>query len=80
MTDASIHPIQLDLLNRFGKWMQLNGEGIYETLPWIRAEGTTTKHQSVRFTKKDYDLFAINTTVTFLHDFQSLQCTALKSS
>ncbi|MDO8289788.1 MAG: alpha-L-fucosidase [Parvibaculum sp.] len=58
-TDAQIPPEQSSRLEAFGKWMAVNGEAIYGTRPWIRAEGVTADHLPVRFTAKGKGLNAI---------------------
>jgi hypothetical protein len=35
-------------LELIGKWLSSNGEAIYETRPWLRAEGETTDGLAVR--------------------------------
>ena len=42
-----------------GPWLAVNGEAIYGTRPWNRAEGSTTDGTPVRFTSKPESLFAI---------------------
>ncbi len=63
--DGTIPPVQMERLVALGKWMTQNGEAIYGTQPWTRADGTATgadgKEIPVRFTRKDATLF-----VTFL--------------
>lgn len=57
--DGSIPEIQLTRLSEFGKWMQTNGEAIYETRPWMRSDGKTTDGVPIRFTQKSGALYAI---------------------
>jgi len=41
--------------------LKVNGDGIFDTRPWVRAEGTaqeTTGEVSVRFTQKNGNLYA----------------------
>jgi alpha-L-fucosidase len=57
--DGSLHPMQVDCLQKLGGWLQTNGEAIYGTRPWQRAEGKTTEGTDIRFTQKGGDLFAI---------------------
>jgi alpha-L-fucosidase len=57
--DGSIPEIQLARLRALGKWLAANGEAIYGTRPWKRAEGTTAEGIAVRFTRKGDVLFAI---------------------
>ena len=35
-----------------------NGEAIYDTMPWERADGKTAEGDDVRFTRKGSDLYA----------------------
>ncbi len=56
--DGTIPPVQKDRLKALGAWMDLNGEGIYATRPWKRAEGTTAEGIPVRFTQKDGAVYA----------------------
>jgi alpha-L-fucosidase len=60
MPDGSIPPLQLDRLKGLGKWLQTNGEAIFDTSPWTQAEGTCLdgeKEISVRFTQKAEKLY-----------------------
>lgn len=59
MADGTIPPVQMDRLVKLGAWMKQNGEAIYGTRPWTRAEGKTASGVDVRFTQKDKALFAI---------------------
>ncbi len=59
MADGTIPEIQKKVLERFGKWLDVNGEAIFATRPWMRAEGTTSEGLSLRFTKKASNLFVI---------------------
>jgi alpha-L-fucosidase len=51
--DGTIPAVQMDRLEALGAWLNVNGEGIYGTRPWKRAEGETTDGMKVRFTQKD---------------------------
>jgi alpha-L-fucosidase len=57
--DGTIPPVQMDRLQALGAWLQINGEAIYGTHPWIRAEGETTDGLRVRFTRKGGALYAV---------------------
>ena len=50
--DGTIPPIQMDRLKSLGAWLRQNGEAIYGTEPWSRAEGETDQKIPVRFTQK----------------------------
>jgi len=62
--DGTIPPIQLDRLEKLGAWLKQNGEAIYGTHPWTRANGTTNqltadgKPVDLRFTQKEGHLYA----------------------
>lgn len=56
--DGTIPPVQMSRLEALGSWLRVNGEAIYGTHPWTRAEGETAEGIYVRFTQKDSDLYA----------------------
>lgn len=56
--DGTIPPIQLDRLESLGAWLKQNGEAIYGTEPWSRAEGETDQNIPVRFTRKRGRVYA----------------------
>ena len=56
--DAQIPAEQVARLEGFGAWLRANGEAIYGTHPWSRAEGLTDQGIEVRFTAKGGDLYA----------------------
>ena len=62
--DGTIPPLQMERLKALGAWLKQNGEAIYGTKPWTRANGTTNqtdakgKPVEVRFTQKDGKLYA----------------------
>jgi alpha-L-fucosidase len=55
--DGTISDIQLDRLHKLGAWLDVNGEGLFETRPWVRAQATQGK-PDVRFTQKGGSLYA----------------------
>ena len=59
MADGTIPDIQKTRLNQLGGWLEVNGEGIFGTRPWIKAEGITQDDIQVRYTQKENELFAI---------------------
>ena len=58
-TDAKVPAEQVARLEGFGAWMARNGEAIYGTRPWTRAEGFTPDNLAVRFTAKGSTVNAI---------------------
>jgi len=56
--DAQIPAEQIARLEGFGRWLKANGEAIYGTRPWSRAEGRTSEGGRVRFTQKGDVLYA----------------------
>ena len=57
--DGTIPAVQLERLKILGRWMAQNGEAIYRTRPWNRAEGETKEGIPVRFTSRGPYVFAI---------------------
>lgn len=57
--DGTIPAVQMDRLEALGAWLQMNGEAIYGTRPWNRAEGETGDGKRVRFTQKDGVVYAV---------------------
>jgi alpha-L-fucosidase len=55
--DAQIPAEQIARLEGFGAWLKANGEGIYGTRPWQRAEGKTDCGLDVRFVRKTNALY-----------------------
>src|SRR5436305_7616365 len=53
-SDGSISEIQMDRLNKLGAWLASNGEGIFESRPWVKASSSP----AVRFTRKGNSLYA----------------------
>lgn len=57
MADGTIPEIQKTRLIQLGGWLEVNGEGIFGTRPWSRAEAKTTEGLEVRFTQKNEFLY-----------------------
>ena len=57
--DGTIAPVQMDRLNKLGAWLRQNGDAIYGTSPWSRADGKTIDGIDLRFTRKGPKLYAI---------------------
>jgi len=57
--DGSIPDLQKKVILGLGKWLEINGEAMYDTRPWIKAEGKTIDNIDVRFTKIQNSLFVI---------------------
>lgn len=55
--DGSIPQAQVDRLLGLGRWLDINGEAIFGTRPWIKAEGKTSADLPVRYTKKNDCLY-----------------------
>ncbi|HMF32801.1 MAG TPA: alpha-L-fucosidase, partial [Candidatus Lokiarchaeia archaeon] len=51
--NGAIHEIMRARLLNLGNWLEVNGEGIFGTRSWVRAEGSTSDGISLRFTAKD---------------------------
>ena len=58
MADGTIPAIQRERLLGLGAWLDVNGTAIFDTRPWVTAEGVTDDGVDVRFTRTADALFA----------------------
>ena len=56
--DGSIPAEQAERLQALGAWLRTNGEAIYATRPWSRADAVTDGGMAVRFTCTSHTLYA----------------------
>lgn len=56
--DGSIPENQAARLRALGRWLDINGEAIFDTRPWRRANGKTSQGLDLRFTATDDALYA----------------------
>jgi alpha-L-fucosidase len=59
MADGTIPVAQRERLLGLGRWLEVNGEAIFGSRPWLRAEGRADEGTPVRFTKKGSSTYAI---------------------
>lgn len=55
--DGTIPPVQMERLKALGAWLKQNGEAIFDTKPWTKAEAKSAEGDDVRFTRKGNDLY-----------------------
>lgn len=58
MADGTIPPLQRERLLGLGAWLRVNGDAIFDTRPWVKADGITSGSIAVRFTQKEGSLYA----------------------
>jgi alpha-L-fucosidase len=57
--EGLIAPLQEQRLRGLGAWLDVNGEAIFASRPWVVSEGWTRSDCPVRFTTRDGALYAI---------------------
>jgi alpha-L-fucosidase len=57
--DGTIPQIQLNRLLGLGKWLDINGEALFDTQPWKTFGGLTTEGINIRYTQKQDALYVI---------------------
>lgn len=57
--DGTIPSWQATPLLGLGEWLDVNGEAVFGSRPWERAEGTTSQGTPVRFTRRDGAIYAV---------------------
>lgn len=78
MADGTIPDMQRERLLGLGQWLDTNGDAIFDTQPWQRAESQTDSDIAVRFTQKHDTLYATlldtpaQPTVT-IHDIEAVE-------
>jgi alpha-L-fucosidase len=58
MADGTIPQLQRERLEGLGAWLDVHGEAIFDTRPWMRAEARTEDGRAIRFTRKGAAVFA----------------------
>jgi len=56
--DGSISEIQTERLRKVGEWLAVNGEGLFDSRPWVRPGDKTPDGIDIRFTRKHDSVYA----------------------
>lgn len=78
MADGTIPALQRERLLGLGEWLDVNGAAIFDTRPWVVADGKTDAGVDVRFTQKEGDLYAtlLDAPTDQTFEIKGLRCTA----
>lgn len=57
--DGTIPEPQVERLRGLGNWLDSNGEAVFGTRPWVKAQAETAENHRVRFTRKNDTVYAI---------------------
>lgn len=56
--DGTIPDIQQDRLKALGSWLDVNGEGIFGSRPWVRPSASSPESGEIRFTRRGDSVYA----------------------
>ena len=78
MADGSIPALQRERLLGLGKWLDVNSKAIFDTRPWVSADGSTENGIGVRFTQRETNLYAtlLDTPASHTLEIKGLRCAA----
>ena len=58
-SNGTISEIQMDRLHKLGSWLDVNGEAIFGSRPWVRPSSAAPDGTDVRFTRKGDSLYVV---------------------
>jgi alpha-L-fucosidase len=59
MANGTIPEFQKKRLLEIGDWLEINGDAIFGTRPWVKSEGKTLNNIDIRYTTKQDTLYII---------------------